>query len=212
MGSSVLIHVVDDEEPVRRSMAFLLTASGYAVRVHDSAVAFLKDHPYPAGNCLVTDLRMPEMDGVQLLKHMQQSGHTLPTIVVTGHGDVPMAVSAMKYGAIDFIEKPFEDSVLLDAIARAVEKAADAHESSRSKEAALERFNNLSERERQVFDGIVAGKANKVIALERDLSPRTVEVYRANVMSKMQARTLPELVRMALSLNIPVDSDEASKL
>lgn len=196
--TNVLVHVVDDEEPVRRSMAFLLMASGYAVKVHDSATAFLRGFPYPPGTCLVTDLRMPDMDGVQLLKHMQDSGHSLPTIVVTGHGDVPMAVSAMKHGALDFIEKPFEDSVLLDAINRAVGKASEAQADSRSRETVLEHLNLLSERERQVFKGIVAGKANKTIALEHDLSPRTVEVYRANVMSKMQARTLPELVRMAL--------------
>jgi Response regulator len=207
MPSNPVVHVVDDEPAVRQSLAFLVSASGYAVRVHDSATSFLQSCPYPQGHCLVTDLRMPDMDGVTLLRRMRQLNATMPSIVVTGHGDVPMAVAAMKEGALDFIEKPFEEAVLLEALERAVGAAASAEENSRDQHAVTDRLSSLSDRERQVFAGIIAGKANKTIALEQNLSPRTVEVYRANVMSKMQARTLPELVRMAIAAGIAIDAE-----
>lgn len=206
MPNDVVIHIVDDELAVRQSLAFLVSAAGYAVRVHDSAMAFLEGCPYPLGHCLITDLRMPGLDGIALLQRMKACGPPLPTIVITGHGDVPMAVAAMKEGAHDFIEKPFEDAVLMEAIERVVEQASSAWTQNREHDAIVARFQSLSERERQVLAGIVAGKANKTIAHEHDLSPRTVEVYRANVMAKMQTKTLPELVRMTMAAGIPIKS------
>ena len=199
MSADVIIHIVDDEEPVRKSLAFLLTISDHAVRVHESATAFLAVAPDLGRACLVTDLRMPDMSGVELLKQLRDRDAMLPTIVITGHADVPMAVEAMKAGALDFIEKPFQDEVLLDAIARAIAELGTREKSPHDAAAVRERIERLTDRERQVMTGIVAGLPNKTIAYDLDISPRTVEVHRANVMAKMQARNLPELVRMVLS-------------
>ena len=196
-----VVHIVDDEEPVRKSLAFLLTMAGFTVRVHESATGFLAAAPSIAKGCLVTDLRMPDMNGVELLRKLQAAKATLPTIVVTGHGDVPMAVEAMKAGALDFIEKPFEDYVLIDAIKRAAAHLAEAPQDTDDLAAVQTRIAQLTERERQVLHGVVAGLPNKTIAYDLDISPRTVEVHRANVMSKMQAKSLPELVRMTLAAN-----------
>lgn len=196
-----VVHIVDDEEPVRRSLAFLLTMSGYTVRQHESATAFLSVAPTIRNGCLVTDLRMPDVDGIELLQRLGQQSSAIPTIVITGHGDVPLAVEAMKAGAFDFIEKPFKDDVLISAVDRAI--------ASLGKQAVQEdisairaRAASLSEREREVFVAVVAGLPNKTIAYDLDISPRTVEVHRANVMSKMEARSLPELVRMALEAGL----------
>ena len=178
-----IVHIVDDEEPVRKSLAFLLGMAGFAVRMHDSATDFLAAAPGIRNGVLVTDLRMPDMSGVELLRNLLSAKATLPAVVITGHGDVPMAVEAMKAGAIDFIEKPFEDVVIIDAIHRAaeqlVEKPADADDVS----AIHSRLESLSDRERQVLSGVVAGLPNKSIAYDLDISPRTVEVHRANVMA-----------------------------
>ncbi|MCX8568125.1 MULTISPECIES: response regulator FixJ [Hyphomicrobiales] len=199
-GESV-VHVVDDEEPVRKSLAFLLTMSGYTVRQHESAVAFLSVAPTIRNGCLVTDLRMPDVDGIELLQRLRQLSSTIPAIVITGHGDVPLAVEAMKAGAFDFIEKPFKDDVLISAVDRAIasigRQAVHEDISAIRARAAL-----LSDREREVFVAVVAGLPNKTIAYDLDISPRTVEVHRANVMSKMEARSLPELVRMAIEAGL----------
>lgn len=192
------VHIVDDEEAVRKSLAFLLTMSGFTVRVHDSATAFLSTAPSIRNGCLITDLRMPDLSGVELLRRLRDIGATMPSIVITGHGDVPMAVDAMKAGALDFIEKPFEEDVLIDAIERAAAELARTAAGEDVK-AIRARLDLLSEREREVFSGVVAGHANKTIAYDLDISPRTVEVHRANVMGKMEARSLPELVRMAIA-------------
>ncbi|MBB5041463.1 two-component system response regulator FixJ [Shinella fusca] len=197
---SYVVHVVDDEEPVRKSLAFLLTMSGFTVRVHESATRFLDVAPTLAKACLVTDLRMPDMSGVELLEKLGAAGLLIPAVVITGHGDVPMAVSAMKAGAVDFIEKPFEDRTLIDAITRAASRLEDATEISADIATLRARLNSLSEREQQVLSSVVAGAANKTIAYDLDISPRTVEVHRANIMSKMQAKSLPELVRMTIAL------------
>ncbi|MCR4269131.1 response regulator FixJ [Nitratireductor sp. ZSWI3] len=199
MSEDVVIHIVDDEEPVRKSLAFLLTMSGHAARVHESATAFLGVAAGLRNACLITDLRMPDMSGVELLRRLNEAGHMLPAIVITGHGDVPMAVEAMKAGALDFIEKPFSESVLLEAIARAVAQLDKQPREGTSAADIRRRLEQLSERERQVMSRIVAGLPNKTIAYELDISPRTVEVHRANVMMKMQAKNLPELVRMVLT-------------
>lgn len=196
------VHVVDDEEPVRKSLAFLLTMSGFTVRMHDSATKFLTAAPAVRHGCLVTDLRMPDMSGVELLRRLRDAGAMLPTIVVTGHGDVPMAVEAMKAGAVDFIEKPFEEGILLDAVARVVRDLEKRQPSNEDTAAIRRRADALTERERQIMQAIVSGLPNKTIAYDLDISPRTVEVHRANVMSKMQARNLPELVRMVLAAKI----------
>lgn len=195
-----VVHVVDDEEPSRKSLAFLLTVAGFTVRVHETASAFLSVANTIGKGCLVTDLRMPEVNGVELLHGLRHEGICIPAIVISGHGDVPMAVQAMKAGAIDFIEKPFEDEVLVEAIKRAAEEIDRI--AAEDLTAINRRLTALTEREREVLGGVVAGLPNKTIAYELEISPRTVEVHRANVMAKMGARSLPELVRMALSAGI----------
>lgn len=198
-NSDYIVHIVDDEEAVRQSLAFLLTVSGHAVRLHDSATVFLTLAPSIRNACLVTDLRMPDMSGVELLRKLQTAAIDIPSIVITGHGDVPMAVEAMKAGALDFIEKPFDDQTLLDAIERAAARISQVP-ALEDNDAIHARLAQLTEREHQIMAGVVQGLANKTIAYDLKISPRTVEVHRANVMTKMQAKSLPELVRMALSV------------
>lgn len=187
---------------MRNSLAFLLSGAGFAVRVHESATEFLAIAGGIRNGCLITDLRMPDMDGVELLRRLRDNDALLPAIVITGHGDVQMAVEAMKNGALDFIEKPFSDEVLIDSIARAVNTAAQRLQSDALLEQIRQRLATLSEREMQVLKGVVAGQANKTIAFELGISPRTVEVYRAGLMSKMQARSLPDLVRMVMDIDL----------
>ena len=198
----VVVHIVDDEEAVRNSLAFLLSSAGFAVRTHASAAAFLEVAPAIRNGCLVTDLRMPDIDGVELLRRLNAAGAMLPAIVVTGHGDVQMAVEAMKNGALDFIEKPFSDDVLIESIRRAVDRASSLIDAEAAEARTRERLASLSDRERQVLKGVVAGQANKTIAFELGISPRTVEVYRAGLMSKMQAKSLAELVRMVMGFDL----------
>ncbi|MEO7222571.1 MAG: response regulator FixJ [Devosia sp.] len=198
----VIVHVVDDEEAVRNSLAFLLGTSGFAVRTHASAASFLEIASSFRNGCLVTDLRMPDIDGVELLRRLSAQGSMLPAIVVTGHGDVQMAVEAMKNGALDFIEKPFSDAVLIESIQRAVDKASSSLDIEAAGAKVREKLATLSERELQVLNGVVQGQANKTIAFELGISPRTVEVYRAGLMSKMQAKSLAELVRMIMGIDL----------
>lgn len=201
MSAEVVVHIIDDEEMVRNSLAFLLSISGHAVRVHDSATSFLQQAKGLSNACLITDLRMPDMGGVELLKRLRCKNIRIPSIVITGHGDVAMAVEAMKAGAIDFLEKPFEDEVIIRAVARAMEEL-EKRPGLRDDIADIrERLAQLSERETQVMQGVVAGQSNKTIACSLDISPRTVEVHRANVMAKMNCKSLPELVRMVFSIS-----------
>lgn len=202
-SADTVVHIVDDEEAVRNSLAFLLSGAGFAVRVHESATEFLALAPQISNGCLITDLRMPDMDGVELLRRLRSADAMLPAIVITGHGDVQMAVEAMKSGAIDFIEKPFSDDVLIESIARAAGRAAERVQSDAALDLVRQRVASLSERERQVLRGVVAGQANKSIAHQLGISPRTVEVYRAGLMGKMQAKSLPDLVRMVMNIEIP---------
>ena len=195
-----VVHIVDDEEPVRKSLAFLLTIEGFTVRLHESATAFLRVAPDIRNACLVTDLRMPDIDGVELLRRLRELGRRIPAIVITGHGDVPMAVAAMKAGALDYIEKPFEDQILIDSIKRAAEEIEKV--AFNDIQSISGRLASLTEREREVLSGIVAGLPNKTIGYDLDISPRTVEVHRANIMSKMEARSLAELVRMAIAAGV----------
>lgn len=198
MSSSQIVHVIDDDVAVRQSMAFLLSTAGYAVRVHESATAFLKSLPGADSGCIVTDVRMPGMDGLELQSRLKAMNVALPVIVITGHGDIGLAVQAMKAGAVDFIEKPFDDDILLAAIRSAL--ARSLHNVEREAQVAEigRRLSSLSDRERDVLEGLVAGKPNKIIAHGLGISARTVEVYRANVMTKMRADSLSELVRMAI--------------
>lgn len=200
-SADVVVHIVDDEEAVRNSLAFLLGTSGFATRIHESASAFLQVAPGIRNGCLITDLRMPDIDGVELLRRLRANNAMLPAIVISGHGDVQMAVEAMKNGALDFIEKPFSDEVMIAAIERAVAQADSQSQTDAATQAILQRLESLSEREAQVLKGVVDGLPNKVIAYELGLSPRTVEVYRAGLMGKMNAGSLSELVRMVLSVN-----------
>jgi two-component system response regulator FixJ len=193
------IHIVDDEEPVRKSLAFMLTMNGFAVRMHESASSFLQFAPSIRNGVLVTDLRMPDMTGVELIRKLTASRAGIPSIVITGHGDVPMAVEAMKAGAVDFIEKPFGDTVIIEAIQRAAELLSDKMLDTDDLAEVQTRLESLSDRERQVLAAVVAGLPNKSIAYDLDISPRTVEVHRANVMAKMKAKSLPQLVRMAIA-------------
>ncbi len=203
MANDPVVHVIDDDEAVRDSLEFMLDAAGFQVRTWDSAISFLAALSSAEPGCNVTDGRMPDMTGLELVRKLKACGHPDPVIVITGHADVPLAVEAMKAGVVDFIEKPFENSRLLAAIRAALAQrpgdgaatGADGEERRRI----LERLDSLSGREREVLDGLVAGHANKVIAFDLGISPRTVEIYRANVMTKMQARSLSELVRMAIA-------------
>ncbi len=201
MPSDVAVHVVDDDVAVRKSLAFLLASEGLPVRLHESASAFLDEVADAEAGCVVTDVRMPGIDGLELIRRLKERGITLPVIVITGHADVPMAVQAMKEGAIDFLEKPFGDEVFLATVREALSRYEKSSHQDAQVAQVQSRFEALSERERQVLDGLVAGKANKVIAYDLGISPRTVEIYRANVMAKMQAKSLSELVRLALLIS-----------
>ncbi len=198
MPSDVAVHVVDDDVAVRKSLAFLLASEGLPVRLHESASAFLQDVSGIEAGCIVTDVRMPGIDGIAFIRRLKERGIALPVIVMTGHADVPMAVEAMKEGAVDFLEKPFGDEAFLATVRQALLRQEKSSHQGAQAAQVQGRFDGLSERERQVLDGLVAGKANKVIAYDLGISPRTVEIYRANVMAKMQAKSLSELVRLAL--------------
>lgn len=198
MASDPVVYVIDDDQGARDSLTFLLGSAQFTVRAYESASAFLDAIPAAAGGCVITDVRMPEIDGIELLRRLKNRKISWPVIVITGQADVPLAVEAIKQGAVDFIEKPYNADALLDA----VRAALSSHEKSAaqdSERAAVQgRIAALSPRERQVLEGLVAGRPNKVIAYDLGISNRTVEIYRANVMTKMQATSLSHLVRMAL--------------
>ena len=198
MATNTMIHVIDDDAAVRDSIAFLLETADLTVRTYESAVAFFAVEDRPAG-CVVTDVRMPDMTGLELARRLRDSGSVEPVIVITGHADVPLAIEAMRAGVVDFIEKPFDDEVLLASIHRVLDQASKATTADAERRAFAHRLDSLSPRERDVVDGLVKGHANKVIAFDLGISPRTVEVYRANAMTKMQAGSLSELVRMVMT-------------
>lgn len=198
MASEAVIHVIDDDDAARDSLVFLLDTAGMRTRAYESPVLFLEALPISKPACIVTDIRMPEMTGIELLRRLHQTDPHLPVIVITGHADVPLAVEAMKLGAADFIEKPFDDEVLVAAVRLAIAGHIDGGQLDAERAAASARIAALSERERQVLEGLVTGNPNKTIAYDLGISPRTVEVYRANLMTKMQASSLSHLVRMAL--------------
>ena len=191
------VYVIDDDPAMRDSLDFLLGSAGFNVRLYDSALTFLETLPDLAFGCVISDVRMPGMDGIDLLRRLKKEPKALPTVMMTGHGDIPLAVEAMKLGAIDFLEKPFDDERLVLMISAALSQTDSTMNEAISADISL-RIASLSPRERQVLDGLVAGLSNKLIARDYNISPRTIEVYRANVMTKMQASSISELVRLAM--------------
>ena len=192
------VYVIDDDEAMRDSLNFLLDSADFNVTLFESALNFLDVLPKLEFGCVVSDVRMPGLDGIELLKRMKAGHSTFPIVIMTGHGDVPLAVEAMKLGAVDFLEKPFEDDRLIAMIEMAIQQAEPAARSEALTQDIAARVASLSPRERQVMNGLIAGLSNKLIARDYDISPRTIEVYRANVMTKMQANSLSELVRLAM--------------
>lgn len=201
-SDAVTVHVIDDDEASRQSLAFLLQTADIAVQTYASATAFLDQIANAVAGCIITDVRMPGLSGIDLLRRLNDMKIEVPVIVITGHGDVPLAVEAMKNGAVDFLEKPYDDEALLASV-RATLRQRGADEKRNAERAEIERrLAGLSHRERDVLSGLIAGRANKQIAYDLGISPRTVEIYRANLMNKMQAGSLSELVRMALVASI----------
>jgi two-component system, LuxR family, response regulator FixJ len=197
MNSIETVHVVDDDPAVRDSLRVLLESVGFVVRTHENAQAFLALAAELRG-CVLTDVRMPEIDGLELQQRLSECGAPLAVIVMTGQSDVPVAVRAMKAGAVDFLEKPFNDHELLDAVRRALEQSQQLRAIESAAAAASARLGALTRREREVFDLLVAGRPTKAIARELGTSPRTIEVHRGRVFEKLQARSLPDLVRLTL--------------
>jgi FixJ family two-component response regulator len=197
------VYVIDDDQAVRDSLALLLKSMGQKARLFDSAQAFLDQYDPDMSGCIVLDIRMPGMSGVELQQRLKSMRCTIPVIFITGHGDVPMAVEAMHQGAFDFIQKPFRDQELLDRINQALSWDHEHRSEDERRRSVQERFGSLTPREREVMDCVVRGLANKVIAMDLDLSQRTVEIHRARVMEKMNARSLADLVRMSLLINQP---------
>lgn len=196
------VHVIDDDEAMRDSLDFLLGVQGFEVRLYESAVAFLEALPAVAEGCILSDISMPGMSGLELLRALKARGVNRPVVLMTGHADMPMAVEAMKAGVVDFIEKPFLDEVLLQAVRAALARAQTPPDAGQARLDAAARLASLSPRERDVLAGVVAGKPNKLIAYDLSISPRTVEIYRANLMSKSGARTLSDLMRIALAAGL----------
>ena len=196
------VHIIDDDQAVRDSLAFLLKSNRIAAAVHDSASGFLETLQAGQHGCVITDIRMPGITGIELLRRVKEMDVQMPVIVITGHGDVPLAVEAMKLGAFDFLEKPFDDAAIIGAVRRALDRASEVEKAGAERAELEKRLAALSAREREVLDGLIAGHANKVIAHDLAISPRTVEIYRANVMTKMRAASLSELVRMAIAAGI----------
>jgi two-component system response regulator FixJ len=205
MSSKVKVYVIDDDEAMRDSLNFLLDSAGLEVTLFETAQHFLDALPDLDFGCVVSDVRMPGVDGLELLKRMKAGQSKFPILIMTGHGDVPLAVEAMKLGAIDFLEKPFEDDRLIGMIEAAIRQAEPAAKDDAVTQDIAARIATLSPRERQVMEGLIAGLSNKLIARDYDISPRTIEVYRANVMTKMQAGSLSELVRLAMRAGLLKD-------
>jgi two-component system response regulator FixJ len=196
------VYVIDDDEAMRDSLDFLLGAADFQVVLFESAQNFLDTLSTLDFGCVVSDVRMPGIDGIELLKRLMAGDSLFPIVIMTGHGDVPLAVEAMKLGAMDFLEKPFEDDRLIGMIEAALRRAESDIQNEAATLEIQSRIASLSPRERQVMDGLIAGLSNKLIAREYDISPRTIEVYRANVMTKMHAASLSELVRLAMRAGV----------
>ena len=210
-SDKAVVHVIDDDEAMRESLAFLLGAVGMEVRTYESALGFLDVAPNVEAGCVITDVRMPGLSGVDLLRRLRELKLGIPVIVITGHGDVPLAVEAMKIGALDFLEKPFDDEVLLASVRSALNQLNQDQKRQAERNEIERRLAALSNRERDVLEGLVSGHANKQIAYDLGISPRTIEIYRANLMTKMQAASLSDLVRMALTAGILGPDSERPK-
>ncbi|MGA8693179.1 MAG: response regulator FixJ [Xanthobacteraceae bacterium] len=193
-----VVHIIDDDEGLRESLAFLLRSAALEVRSFESAKAFLEVLPDAALSCVITDVRMPDMSGIELLRRLKELKIGVPVIVITGHGDIALAVEAMKIGAADFFEKPFDDDLLVASVRAALQQQEDQTKRGAERAEIEHRIATLSPREKDVLTGLIEGRANKQIAFDLGISPRTVEIYRANLMNKMQANSLSDLVRMAL--------------
>jgi two-component system, LuxR family, response regulator FixJ len=205
MSDKRKVYVIDDDAAMRDSLNFLLEAANFDVTLFDTAMKFLDRLPSLDFGCVVSDVRMPGIDGIELLKRMKTLTRRFPILIITGHGDVPLAVEAMKLGAVDFLEKPFEDDRLIGMIEAAICQGEPAVRDEAIARDLAARVASLSPREHQVMDGLIAGLSNKLIARDYDISPRTIEVYRANVMTKMQANSLSELVRLAMRAGLLKD-------
>lgn len=203
MNTSYLVHVVDDDDADRQSLAFLLMSAGYAVATHDSCQTFLSRLDGEKNACVITDLQMPEIDGLTLLQELKAKNSHLPVLMITGHGDVQTAVSAMRNGAVDFLEKPFADHNLLRAVERACARLSNEDGDAPDPGDVTARLDTLTKRERDVLEGVMNGLPNKLIAFNLGISVRTVEIHRANMMAKLKARSLPELVRMVVGARQP---------
>jgi RNA polymerase sigma factor (sigma-70 family) len=193
------VYIVDDDQAIRHAMELLMRSVGLDYEIFHSADDFLSNHSNERAGCLVLDIRMPGLGGLELQEKLNDTGSTMPVIFITGHGDVPMAVEAMQKGAVDFIQKPFRDQELLDRVGEALKTDQERRSAREEKAEVLTRIEKLTNRERQVLDLVVTGKPNKVIAYELGVSQRTVEIHRARVMEKMQAKSLADLVRMHLA-------------
>jgi two-component system response regulator FixJ len=205
------VHIIDDDEGLRESLAFLLRTAQLEVRSFDSAKTFLDALPDASVGCVITDIRMPDMSGIDLLRRLKELKVGVPVIVITGHGDVALAVEAMKIGAADFFEKPFNDDQLVASVRAALQQQQDQTKRGAERTEIEHRISTLSPREKDVLAGLIEGRANKQIAFDLGISPRTVEIYRANLMNKMQADSLSDLVRMALlvgMLGFPAPSED----
>ena len=202
MPSRRTVHIIDDDDDVRESATLLLEASGYAVFPHASGVAFLEGADFDVPACVLLDIHMPRMDGLEVQRRLAERGVTFPVVVLTGQGDISIAVQAMKNGAFEFLEKPYLNEVLLEAVADAFKKLEATTEDRAVTTDARERVARLTKREMEVLQGLLAGLPNKLIAYELDISVRTVEIYRANVMDKLDARALSTAVRLALAAGV----------
>ncbi|WP_020410498.1 response regulator transcription factor [Hahella ganghwensis] len=193
------VYVVEDDEPVRDSLLLLLKAEGYATKGYGNAAAFLEEDVVNLSGCLILDIRMPGMTGMELHKKLLEMGCAIPVIFVTGHGDVAMAVEAMKLGAVDFVQKPYREEDLLEKVKQALSMDAEQQEALKYKEKLKQRIESLTPRELEIMDMMIEGNANKVIAIELDISQRTVEIHRSRVMQKMGTHSLAQLVQMVLA-------------
>ena len=206
MDAKGRVYIIDDDDAVRDSLTVQLDAAGYEVESFPSAVGFLEVAASASPGCIISDVQMPDMDGMELQRRLSEMNLDFPVVIMTGHGDVALAVRAMKAGAVDFIEKPFEERAMLESIELAQSRFAAQRASAAAGAVAREKLDLLTPREREVFDAMVRGKQNKMIAFDLDISPRTVEVHRSRVLEKLGARSLSEVVRLALAAGVPITS------
>jgi two-component system, LuxR family, response regulator FixJ len=206
MRRDLPVYIIDDDEAVRDSLTIQLEAVGFNVTAFASGLDFLAKLPSLTPGCLISDVRMPEIDGLELQTRLAAMKVNFPVIIMTGHGDISLAVRAMRAGAVDFVEKPFSEETILQSIRLAQSRFEQRSRNEAEGETARARMGLLTPREREVFDGLVAGRQNKVIAYDLSISPRTVEIHRARVLEKMQARSLSELVRLALAAGVEIKS------